>query len=112
MNVYIGNLPKEILLYNLWKNAKYLHFFNIIGKKYRPILTIKIACEDIGMMIKNNRRLELAGYYGKNLNIDISGDYLDLYEYELSNGSGIIRKVIRKLKKKEMKKTITKFYLF
>jgi len=109
--VYIKYLPKDVLLYRLWQNAKISHYFRFC-KELVPVLTIDIAKNDIQQMIINNRAINLTTYYGRILYINITDDYVDVFKYNLCNGNGLAEKIISQLKKEEMQSTICTFYKF
>jgi len=109
--IYIKYLPKDELLYNLWKNANPARYFNKC-RNALPNLSINKAKRDINYMICNNRNIELTTYYGKTLYIDITGDYVDVFAYNLYNGKCQANKIINEIKICELKKTILKYYTF
>ena len=107
--IYIKYIPKDKLLYHLWKVAKksqYLYFY----KKKPPILTMHDTKLDLNYMILNKRELSLTTYYGKLLYIDITNDYLDTSIYNMYNGDKLAELVICALKLDEMQKTILRYY--
>jgi hypothetical protein len=105
--IYIKNLPKDILLYRLWYNAKYIKYL----KNLKINLNLKRAKKDIDIMLINERKLNLTTYYGKRLFIDLSSDYLDILAYEASNGRGIAIKIINDMKKEEIIKIIALYLI-
>lgn len=111
MSVYIKHLSKDILLYKLWeaaRNSPNLHYC----AEYYPVLTLELTKNDINFMINDGRNLDLTTYYGKMLYIDITNDYVDVFMYEVYNGNGSAKKIIKQLKEQELRKAICTFYKF
>ena len=111
--IYINHLPKDVLLYELWKHARISPYFMHCKDKV-PILTIDRARKDINEMLKTNRRINLTTYYGKLLFVDITDSMFDATDYEIYNRldeKKIIR-MIDKLKSDALRKLILKFYIF
>jgi hypothetical protein len=113
MSIYINHLPKDKLLFELWKNARDSPYF-IFCKDTLPTLTHDQVKLDISEMIKNNRHINLTTYYGRSLYIDITGDFIDTSEYEAYNriSEEKIISIINKLKIEELRNVILKFYIF
>lgn len=109
--VYIKYLPKDKLLYELWKPARRSQYLYYCPKSV-PQLTLEKAKRDINHMIENSRDLDITTYYGKLLFIDISGDYMDPFTYNLYNGRGTAEEIIKKIKIEEMNRSVLKFYTF
>ena len=83
-----------------------------IHKIPTPMLTEKKAARDINYMIANHDLLDINEYYGRMLYVDITGDYLDNLLYDIYNGHGVSKKIIDSLKMDELRRTVTKYYLF
>lgn len=109
--IYIKYLPKDILLYTLWENARCATYFNNCNELI-PKLTLCKTQRDIKFMITVGRNIHLTIYYGKLLFIDITKDYIDVSKYNFYNGKGLAKKIIDLLKVREMQKIICKYYLF
>ena len=75
MRIYIANLPKDKLLFELWQNAKDSYYF-VFCKDKLPKLTLSQVKLDLEEM-KKNLSIHLTTYYGRMLYIDISGDFMD-----------------------------------
>lgn len=108
-NIYIKYLPKEIILYNLWKYAKPTHYMYYC-KELIPKLSIEQTKIDIKQMMKEFNIIYLTSYYGKYLFVDLSSDYLDVSYYNIYNGRGLAEKIINRIKKEELNKGILRFY--
>ena len=92
-NMDIKYIPKDKLLYQLWKYAKKAnHFYHCNDKA--PILTEQQARDDINYMIQDNRPLELTTYYGRLIFVNISSDYLDTFTYNMYNGDDMAERII------------------
>jgi hypothetical protein len=111
MQIYIKYLPKEQLLFELWKYARISPNFYYC-KDLSPVLTIEDARKDINCMLANNRDIDLTTYYGRMLFIDITGDYVDTFNYDLYNGLNKAKKIIDLLKEKELRHTLYTYYKF
>jgi len=111
MQIYIKYLPKDLLLYELWKAARMSPNFYYC-KELSPVLTPEDAKKDINHMIANNREIYLTTYYGRMLFIDITGDYVETFNYDLYNGRNSAKKIIDSLKEEELKKTMCNYYKF
>lgn len=109
--IYIKYLPKDKLLYQLWKYAKPAYYMYYC-KDTIPVLTLEKAKQDINYMIHNNRTINISTYYGKQIFIDITGDYLNTLEYNLYNGRNLAEYIIDNLKKEEMQRSVLKYYTF
>ena len=111
VNIYIKYLPKDILLYHLWLNAKPKKYLLLCDKNI-PILTIKKANRDIKLMQMDNRRIDVTTYYGRCVYSDITDDYLDISFYDFHNGKGKGESIINELKLKELSNSVVKYYVF
>ena len=111
--IYINHLPKDKLLFELWKNARVSPYFVFCEDKI-PTLTISQVRDDITEMIQNNRQINLTTYYGRMLYIDISGSVMNTLDYEAFNriNEEKIINIINKLKFEELRITICKYYIF
>ena len=113
MQIYIKNIPKELLLYELWLYAKTSFYFK--PRKgisiAPPILTISLAKNALNYMIGNNDLLSVCTFYGKLLYVDITGDYLDPFNYNAHNGKFLAEEIILHLKKRLLKECLLKFIL-
>ena len=111
--IYINHLPKDKLLFELWKNARTSPYFVFCEDKI-PKLTLAQVKTDINEMLKNNRELNLTTYYGRMLYIDITGDFMDTIDYEAFNRlpEEKIIAIVNKLKFEELHNAICKFYIF
>ena len=111
--IYINHLPKDKLLFELWKNAKVSPYFVFCEDKI-PSLTLSQVKSDINDMIQNNREINLTTYYGRMLYVDITGPHMDTLDYEAFNrlNEEKIINIINKLKFEEMQNAICKFYIF
>jgi hypothetical protein len=105
MALYIKYLPKDRLLFELWKRARRSqHFY------YCPHLMPKldlVQCrKDINMMIASNDKIEVCTYFGRLVYVDITGDYLDSFNYDVHNGDDAALSVVTELKKEELLKAV------
>lgn len=112
MNVYIGYIPKDLLLYSLWKHAKQSPSMKYCKKELIPDLTLEKTRIDINHMLHNDRDLILTTYYGKLLFIDITGNICDVLMYNLYNGRRSAENVIHKLKTDLLKNISMRYYKF
>jgi len=110
-NIYIRHLPKDRLLWELWNNAKLAQYM-ILCPDMAPTLTPILARRDINFMIADKRNIDLTTYYGRLLFIDITGDHLDAFTYDMYNGRGKAKGITDKLKLEQLQRTICKFYTF
>lgn len=108
--IFIKYLPKDQLIYQLWRNAKYSYMLKYCPMK-RPELSIDYIRKDIINMLNNKFPIYLGMYYGKDLFIDISGDYLNAKYYDKFCGKYSAKKIISNLKLAEMKKSIMRYYI-
>jgi hypothetical protein len=110
--VYIGDLPKDKLLFYLWYNAKisdkYKHCGNIVNYEIPNLQTIK---EDLNNIYKNNGNYFIGEYYFKELYIDIFPDNCYVHGYNLDNGYKHAQKIISMLKMEELRKCVTNYYI-
>ncbi len=103
----ITGIPKDILLYNLWKHASDSRYMKYFNKKYN--LNIDKIRRDIRHMIKNKRNIYLTTYYGKSLYLDITNDYLDTEMYNKYNETPA-EEIILLIKFNELKKFVLTYY--
>ncbi len=111
MKIYIKHLPKDVLLYELWKAARNSPNFYYCKDK-RPTLDLETCTNDINHMINNKRTIDLTTYYGRLLYIDITNDYFEDSTYNAYNGDGSAQKIIDALKERELKHTICVYFKF
>jgi hypothetical protein len=109
-SIYIGHLPKDVLLYELWSHARTVSYAKLA--EYKPLLTQAGATRDINCMIRDQRKIDLTTYYSRLLYVDLTGDYLDPFLYDAYNGQGLAETVITNLKKNELERTILKYHTF
>lgn len=102
---YIKHLPRDKLLYLLWKKARPSGELKFCRSQI-PTLTKKIARRDACTS------LDLTVYYGRLLFVDLSSDFVNTELYNLYNGRNLADKIIDKLAYKEMLKTILVYYKF
>lgn len=107
--IYIKFIDKSDLLFELWKNAKTTHYFYDCPEMSYNIDIHKVK-QDIQNMI-NNKKIDVSVYHGKNLYVELSGDYLKSNLYNLLNGKSKAEQIVSELKIRELKKTILKYYL-
>lgn len=103
--IYIRNIPKDLLLFELWQNAR-LSPILMFCKETEPVLTIELARYALNNMIANNDSLSVCTFYGKPLYIDITGDFMDPDIYDTYNGKNLTSKVVDKLKKNILDKCL------
>jgi hypothetical protein len=106
--IYIGYLPKDVLFYRLWQNARYIK--NYENTPVQCNLTLKKVRRDINHMLKNGRQISITTYYGKLLYTDITTSYFDEQAYNRQNGLNKANIVIEQLKLEELQKTVLYFY--
>lgn len=109
--IFIKYLPKDQLLYELWKSAKKSKYFYYCPELI-PNLTVEQAANDINHMLYSGRSLSLTTYYGKMMYINITNEMVDVNEYNIYNGDGVAEKIIQELKKQELNNTICTYYKF
>jgi hypothetical protein len=109
--LYIKFLPKDKLLWYLWKNAKIAHYMYYCPK-LAPVLTLNKVRRDINYMIENGRNIELNTYYGKLLFVNITGDYLDTFTYNIYNGCSAAEHISTDLKIEELSRCVLKYHTF
>jgi hypothetical protein len=111
--IYIANLPKDKLLYELWLNARSSPYF-LYCKDKLPKLTIEQVRKDINEMLKNGHSVYLNSYYGKTMYIDISGDIFDTADYSAYNRVSCekIINIVNRLKLEELNKFILKYFIY
>ena len=103
--IFIKYLPKDKLLYELWKNAKpaqYMYYCKALA----PTVTESEVKRDINNMLRNNRGIELTTYNGRLIFSDITEDYFDPFTYNMYNGKKMAEKIINNLKTEELKRTV------
>ena len=96
--IFIGNIPKDLLLFELWQNARLSPYMRLC-KDLAPVLTIEIARKALNNMIANNDLLTVCTFYGRPLYVDITDEFLDPYNYDTYNGRDATQKVVNRLKK-------------
>lgn len=109
-DIFIKYLPRDKILYRLWEHAKKANQFHYCSN-IAPILTEQQARNDINYMLQDSRKLELTTYYGRILFIDITGDYLDTFTYNIYNGDNTAENIIRLIKLEEMSKIILNYHI-
>lgn len=109
MKIFIKLIPKDIIIYKLWLNAKPAGYIKYC-KSLAPELTEEIVRSDLLNQIESDEKLKFTQYYGRNLFIDVSGDFLDTTIYNRYNGDNAAEKTIAKIKFNLMKKTILSYY--
>jgi hypothetical protein len=109
--VFIKYLPKDKLLFSLWKEARMAQYFYYCPEQLEQI-TIDNVTSDINFMIMNGRDIDLTTYHGKLLYINITPDVIDVFNYDMYNGRGKAKLIINKLKKDELEKSIVAYYKF
>lgn len=107
--IYIKHLPKHLLLYNLWENAKITRFM-LSCKDMLETPTIEQIKIDLQFMYLNDKKIYISCYYGKYLFSDLSGDYLDETIYDLYSGNGTAKSIVDRLKLDEIKRSLLYFY--
>jgi len=111
MLVYIKYLPKDVLLYRLWCNARPAQYFYYCPET-RHTLTLDQVRDDINNMLANGTEITLGSYQGKLLYVKISDDYLDTLQYNSHNGNGSAERIINEIKKEELNKVLLAYYKF
>jgi hypothetical protein len=101
----IKYLDRAELLYMLWQHAWYLPFMPLDQLDQQYWCTLRICRVDIANMILN-KKLVITTYYGKRLNLDLSGDTLDLTAYVAQHGEP----PIADLQKKTLRSAIMAYY--
>lgn len=109
--IYIKHLPMGKLLWALWSNAKLDRYMQLCPE-LAPELTQAQAWRDINFMLMDQRPIALTTYYGRLLFVDITNDYLDVFTYDMYNGSGMAKKITNKLKLEELLRSMCKYYTF
>jgi len=108
--IYIKYLPKNKLLFELWKYARPSHYMYYCPEKI-PSLTLEQATLDIYYMIKNNRPIKLTTYYGRLLHINLSNDYVNCDLYNLLNGRQYLaERIIQQIIYQELCLCYKKYY--
>jgi hypothetical protein len=97
--LFIKNIPKEVLLYELWLHAKSSPYIRYCPE-LKPVLTVELAKEALNNMISNNDLLSVCTFYGRPVYVDITNDTLDPSNYDMHNGKKLAELVVTKLKKK------------
>lgn len=108
--IYIKNIPKDLLLYELWKHAKLSHYL-LHCNNLAPLLTLKDARYAINNMIANNDLISVCTFYGRMIYVDITDDYLDSYNYDMHNGKNAAKKIVDKLKLDQLSQCVIRYYL-
>lgn len=111
MTIFIKHLPKDRLLHALWmfaRHSSYIRFSSVPP----AVLTLTQAREDINNMIANDREIFVTTYYDRSLYVDITGDYLDEFNYDIYNGRGLAEKIINQLKQQELDAVLLTFEKF
>jgi hypothetical protein len=106
--ISIKHLSKDLLIHELWKNAKVSEFAKytlVLEEPYKEVIQL-----DVHHMLSYGK-IELSLYYGKLLYIDITDDISDMTYYNLYNGYNLGQKVIAQLKLKELEKIILNYYI-
>ena len=103
--IYIKYLPKDEIIYNLWIYAKYAKYADDCIEQM-PTLYLNNVRQDLQMMEKNKRELELTLYYGKMLFVNIEGDYFSPSTYDLYNGYNLAKYIICQVKINEFRKCL------
>lgn len=120
--INIKYLPKDELLYQLWKRARYIDYLKVAeicendcdltcSSKYLDddlILTREQARKDVAEMSAGTL---ITYYYGRTLFVDITADDFICSKYNRCNGRNSANKVIEKLKIKELYKLALRHYL-
>lgn len=109
--IFIKHLPKDRLLFALWKEARIAPFFYYCPEKATDI-SLEIVTDDINNMINNSRDIDLTTYHSRLLYINITSDLVDVSDYNTYNGTGKAERVINELKKEELTKTIITYHKF
>jgi hypothetical protein len=108
--IYIRNIPRDILLYELWKYAKPSPYFKHCTYAI-PLLTVELARDALNDMIANNNLLSVCTFYGKTIYADITDDYLDQTDYDIYNGKGLAKTIINNIKKKLLNRCLIKYLI-
>jgi hypothetical protein len=105
----IKYLPKDILLYELWKRARLSQYFYHCKEK-APRLNIERCRNDINHMFINNKNIEVTIYYGRLIYINLTDNEVDTFNYNVYNGSEAAEEVINEIKKNQMNKVQLNYY--
>ena len=108
MLIYIDYLPKDILLYELWANAKKISQLKEFDGDIQP--SMSDIQEDLRIMHRDNQRFVFKIYYGRYLFIDVTDHYLNPISYNIYNGPYLAERIIDKVKLSEINKSILRHY--
>ena len=108
--IYIKYLPKDKLLYYLWRGARLSTYFVYCNDKI-PILTLSKARRDINYMLQNKSDIKLTTYYGRPLFINISTHWISSDDYNIYNGKNTLERIVKRIKLEEMQKSILRYYI-
>lgn len=112
IDTYIGYIPKDKLMFELWKFARKSPYHYYLPNIADPKVTLDEIRNDINFMIENNREIDITTYHGKLLFINITTDTVDTKQYNMYNGTRAAENIIRKLKLEELEKSILNYYKF
>lgn len=107
--VYIGLIPKDQLLYELYQRAKPSNYFRHC-KELLPKLEFSDVRRDLYWLIVNKSRIDFTVYYGKMLYIDITDNYVDTTDYNARNGCKLAEFVINLMKLITMRYTLLTYH--
>jgi hypothetical protein len=99
----IKYLDKPAVLHALWQHARYLP--HIFAMEEKPHATYAICKRDIQYM---GSVIKLTTYYGKRINVDLSGDLCDIRSYEAEHGP--VLAIIQQLQTEQVKQCVCVFY--
>lgn len=108
--IYVGYIPKDKLMFELWKYARKVPYYYYDNTLPEPYVTINDIRNDINFMILNNRDIDVTTYHGKMLFINITRDNIDTTQYNLYNGKYSAENIVRKLKKEELERSVLNYY--
>lgn len=108
--LFIRNIPKEVLLYELWLHARSSSYFRYCPD-LKPVLTVELAKKALNELISNNSLLSVCTFYGKPLYVDITDDIFDPTDYNDNNGDSLGELVVTKLKKRILDECLLKHLL-
>jgi hypothetical protein len=94
--IYIKGIPKDTLLFYLWSAARTSYYYKYCKDTAHTIEKSRCTI-DIAHCIKNKTPLEFNSYHSRMLHVDITGDYLNEFKYEVYNKVNT-KEVINKLK--------------
>lgn len=90
--VSIKNLPKEEVLKALYDNAK-TQGLGILHYRPEPMTICQAKS-----ILKEEPRMSFDYLIGRVMKVNISGDEIDPWGYDMDNGEGSVQKVISKLR--------------